>query len=264
MKPVILIDLSGTLHVEDEPTPGAVAALDRLRGSGLLFRFVTNTTKESSRRLLAKLRAIGFRIEPEEMFTSLTAAKKLIIKENLNPLMFLEDAGLEEFADCRSLIEGTHKNAVVIGLSPTHFNYDRMTEAFRILKDGGRFIAIHKGRYFERKDGLALGPGPFVAGLELASGVTAQLVGKPEPSFFRIALESLNADPKDAIMIGDDARDDVGGALSMGFLAGYLVKTGKYRPGDDYRVTGDTMLSEKVHVVNDFSTAVESILSRFA
>lgn len=31
-----LIDLSGTLHVEDDPTPNAVAALQRLSGKNLL------------------------------------------------------------------------------------------------------------------------------------------------------------------------------------------------------------------------------------
>jgi ribonucleotide monophosphatase NagD (HAD superfamily) len=35
-------------------------------------------------------------------------------------------------------------------------------------------------------------------------------------------------------MIGDDVRDDCGGAIAAG-LKGYLVRTGKYRSGDETR-----------------------------
>lgn len=34
-------------------------------------------------------------------------------------------------------------------------------------------------------------------------------------------------------MIGDDVRDDVGGAISAGLQAGILVRTGKYLAGDE-------------------------------
>lgn len=44
----LLVDLSGTLHVGDEATPGAAAALQALRQAGIAVRFVSNTSKESS------------------------------------------------------------------------------------------------------------------------------------------------------------------------------------------------------------------------
>ena len=36
-------------------------------------------------------------------------------------------------------------------------------------------------------------------------------------------------------MVGDDAEFDVAGALRAGVGAGVLVRTGKYRPGDESR-----------------------------
>ena len=42
----ILIDLSGTLHIEDHAIPGAVEALKKLISSNeYAIKFVTNTTK---------------------------------------------------------------------------------------------------------------------------------------------------------------------------------------------------------------------------
>lgn len=53
-----------------------------------------------------------------------------------------------------------------------------------MILDGAPLIAIHKARYYKRKDGLALGPGPFVTGLEYATDCKATVVGKPEKTFF--------------------------------------------------------------------------------
>ena len=70
--------------------------------------------------------------------------------------------------------------------------------------------AIHKGRRYERHDGLAMGPGepslfhdfsaknsliftgPFVVALEYASGKSATVVGKPQADFFYNALPSVS------------------------------------------------------------------------
>lgn len=248
----VLIDLSGTLHVEDTAITGAVAALQRLRqNSRYKIKFVTNTTKESSRLLNERLAKMNFDVAPSEVFTSLSAAKRLIEKESLRAMLFLEDVALEDFED----IDKTNPNAVVIGLAPSCFHYARLNEAFRLLLNGGKLIAIHKGRYYRVKDGLSLGPGPFVQALEFATGVKADVVGKPEKAFFLSALESLGEElqPSDAIMIGDDVRDDALGAINAGMRA-ILVRTGKYRTGDELQVSESSR-----NCVESFVEAVDLI-----
>lgn len=69
----------------------------RLRQSQMKLKFVTNTTKESKRVLLERLTKIGFDITADEIFTSLTAAKRLIEMRKLSPLMLVDDKALEEF-----------------------------------------------------------------------------------------------------------------------------------------------------------------------
>ena len=63
-------------------------------------------------------------------------------------------------------------------------------------------------RYYKRQDGLALGPGPFVSALEYATGAQAEVVGKPEASFFKQALDDINCELEDAVMIGDVSEGD--------------------------------------------------------
>jgi len=62
-------------------------------------------------------------------------------------------------------------------------------------------VAVHQGKYYKRAEGLALGPGCFVKGLEFATGRTAKVIGKPNPYFFEGAL--AGRDPASCVMIGD-------------------------------------------------------------
>ncbi|XP_037547812.1 haloacid dehalogenase-like hydrolase domain-containing protein 2 [Nematolebias whitei] len=246
----VLIDLSGTLHIEDSAVPGAQDALNRLRKASVSVKFVTNTTKESKRNLLERLQRLNFDLQEEEIFTSLSAARSLIEQKQHRPLLLVEDGALEDFTG----IDTSEPNAVVVGLAPDHFNYQTLNKAFRMILDGAPLIAIHKARYYKRKDGLALGPGPFVTGLEYATDRQATVVGKPEKTFFTQALADLGCSPSEAVMIGDDARDDVGGAQRAGML-GILVRTGKYRDGDENKIEPPPHLT-----CNSFPDAVEHIL----
>lgn len=249
---MVLIDLSGTLHIENTAIPGAVEALTRLRSANIPVKFVTNTTKESSNFLHNRLVKLGFDIKKEEIFSSLAAARRLIISRKLNPMLLIDSAANEDFED---LIQDNNKqNAVVVGLAPDKFHYEELNKAFRLLLDGASLIAIHKGRYYKRENGLSLGPGAFIAGLEYSANVKAEVVGKPTAEFFKAALE--NVPPEEAVMIGDDVKDDVAGAQAIG-IRGLLVQTGKYREGDE-----NTIEPPPTKVCNSFVQAVDYILKK--
>nr|XP_045218908.1 haloacid dehalogenase-like hydrolase domain-containing protein 2 [Macaca fascicularis] len=155
-------------------------------------------------------------------YSHLTAARSLLKQKQVRPMLLVDDRALPDFKG----IQTSDPNAVVIGLAPEHFHYQILNQAFWLLLDGAPLIAIHKARYYKRKDGLALGPGPFVTALEYATDTKATVVEKPE-TFFLEALRGTGCEPEEAVMIGDDCRDDVGGAQDVGML-GILVKTGKY------------------------------------
>ena len=58
------------------------------------------------------------------------------------------------------------------------------------------------------------------------------ILGKPAPSVFHLAAQTLGLRPEQVVMVGDDVIGDVGGAQSAG-CKGVLVQTGKYRVGDE-------------------------------
>lgn len=91
------------------------------------MRFITNATKISKSRLHAKLNKLGFEINLDEIFTSLTAARRLVEVENLRPYCLLQDEAKEDFDG----LDTTNPNAIVMGLAPDAMNYDCLNQAFR-------------------------------------------------------------------------------------------------------------------------------------
>ena len=51
--------------------------------------------------------------------------------------------------------------------------------------------------------------------------------------FFLFVMAGVEG--SEAVMVGDDMKDDVAGALNAGIGAGLLVRTGKYLPNDEYK-----------------------------
>ena len=246
----VLIDLAGVLHTGDDALPGAVRALDRLRASGLPLRFLTNTTRTPSAILFAKLRRMGFTLAASEIQTAALAARTLVRSRGLRPLWLVHPDIADEMGK-----SDDYPDIVVLGDMGTYFTYPILNHAFRLLMQGLPLMAMARNRYFMEPDGLSLDMGAFVAGLEYSAGVKAEITGKPAPAFFAAALSELGIGPADAVLIGDDLADDIGGAQAAG-IPGILVRTGKYRAGDDRHPE-----IRPAAVYDDFAAAVDALLA---
>ncbi len=118
------------------------------------------------------------------------------------------------------------------------FTYENLNRAFRMLKAGAALVAMHRNLHWRTDEGPTLDTGAFTLGLEAAAGVTAEVVGKPSPDFFRQAASLLGVPADRAAMVGDDVESDVLAAQAVG-LTGVLVRTGKFREEDLERASGD-------------------------
>ena len=85
--------------------------------------------------------------------------------------------------------------------------------------------------------------------LEIASGKQAIILGKPDHAFFEQALQSIGVPAHEAVMVGDDIENDIGGAQQAG-LRGVLVCTGKHNASSPQlkRIKPDAILPSIVDV----------------
>ena len=228
----LLLDIDGVLIVGNRPVPGAVQALDWLEEADIPFRCISNATRRSRSTIAARLAGFGFPVEPDLIVTPAAAAVRRIRGEGADSCHLVATGDVH-----RDLVSGgcrlvdTDTPFVVVGDAGAAWTYEAMNRAFRLLTDGACLLALERDRCWRDHDGLSLGAGPFVAGLEYAAGCTAELMGKPSPAFFRLALDDLGVPAESVLMIGDNPIADIEGAQGAG-CRGWLVRTGMYRDGD--------------------------------
>ena len=250
----VLIDISGTILIGEHAIPGAIDAIQKLQQrTNVKVLFLTNSST-SSLSLLGQLRKAGFDElaipNIDAIMTSVSATRNYLLQNNLRPYFLVEDELVEtDFVG----VNTNDPNCVVVGLARSKLNYEKLNGAFRLLtklkkadaesdnttisNPPPRLIAISRATHFLDSDHeLSLGPGGFVTLLEETVGVTAHVIGKPSPNFYQAAVSSLlgiEYDPSSTVMIGDDVKGDVSGALEAGLGCAILVKTGKYVTGDE-------------------------------
>lgn len=250
----VLIDISGTILIGEHAIPGAIDAIQKLQQqTNVKVLFLTNSST-SSMSLLEQLRTAGFDElaipKIDAIMTSVSATRNYLLQNNLRPYCLVEDELVEtDFVG----VNRNNPNCVVVGLARSKLNYEKLNGAFRLLtklkkadaesdnttisNPPPRLIAISRATHFLDSDHeLSLGPGGFVTLLEETVGVTAHVIGKPSPNFYQAAVSSLlgiEYDPSSTVMIGDDVKGDVSGALEAGLGCAILVKTGKYVTGDE-------------------------------
>lgn len=223
----VLFDLDGVLYIGSNAIKGAIEAVGRIQASGVLCRFITNTSTLSLASLQQKINALGFSIPANEIISA-PQATLLYLRHQHNPVcrLLLAEDTKKDFKEFQQ--SDTEANYIVIGDIGNAWSYPLLNDIFSALVNGAKLIAIHKNRFWQTEHGLQMDIGGFVTALEYASGVNAMIIGKPSPDFFQIALRDMGLNPTEVAIIGDDIDADIGGGQRCG-LKGILVRTGKYR-----------------------------------
>ncbi len=236
----LIFDIGGVLYVGEHPIDGAAQTIAMLQQRYPL-RFVTNTTRRTPDTILQKLHKMGFPVKAEELFTALDATRDYVRARNGSVYTVMTDEADRYF----DALKSDNPDFVVVGDAWLNFDYPRLNGAFRALQKGAKLIAAAKNRYFRDEDGaLSMDAGGFIAALEFAADTEARLIGKPSREFFHLAVESMNLQPDEVLMIGDDIESDIGGAQDAG-LRTALVKTGKFQPDDlDRDIRPDVVLPD--------------------
>jgi HAD superfamily hydrolase (TIGR01458 family) len=236
----VLLDIDGTLTVSWRPVPGAVEAVSRLRDAGLAVALVTNATSRTRAQIASALSEAGFQAGRDDIFTTAAITAAYLARKYPGARCCLLNSGevTEDLAGVTIVGgEGAVPDVVILGGAGPEFSYQALNQVFGHLLNGARLVAMSRTMYWRTETGLQLDTGAFLAGLEQAAGVQAEVTGKPSAAFFATALAAVGADPSEAVMVGDDIEADVLGAQRHG-LAGVLVRTGKYRPESERSASG--------------------------
>ncbi len=213
----IVCDLDGVLYRGNVEVPGAGAALHRLLSAGIGLVFVTNNSTKTSAEAAAKIHQLtGFEAREQDVVTSAQAAAHLLAADAPPTWLFgaagarrpLEAEGVPLVEDWRQA------EAVVAGLDPS-LTYESLTRTVMAVAGGARFIATNTDVTYPTPQGLWPGAGSLVAAVEAATGVTAEVAGKPHAAMRSLLRQRLSG--QRVSVVGDRPETD----LALGTAEGW-------------------------------------------
>ena len=258
----LVLDLDGVLVLKGALLAGAVEALAALDLRGIPYVIGTNMSIVSRATLAAELARGGLPVPAERIVTAASTAAALARRRyGAAPLYVMGSPdALTEFAGLRLLSydeaadAAVEAAAVIVGDAGDDFTARNIQSAFRLLRGGAGFVAMHKNRWWITPAGVLLDSGGYVAALEYGTERRALVTGKPSRAFFGEAVRMLagqggeaapsghgassRLSPREVAMVGDDLWNDIRGAQKAG-LRGVFVRSGKHGDAELARLAAE-------------------------
>jgi HAD superfamily hydrolase (TIGR01450 family) len=225
----LLIDLDGVVWIGRDPVPGSVEALRALRAAGKRIVFVTNNPGRLPQAYAERLRGLGVEVGVEQVVTAGVVVARLAA-EAAGPgggAFVIGAAPLKEMVTAAGarVLEGETARAADVVVVSGHrgFDYGELETAKFALDGGARLFATSHDPTMPFPGGELPGTGAVLAAVEVASGRSAEIAGKPESHLFEIAKEAAGGGR--LAMVGDRFSSDIEGGRRAG-LETVLVLSG--------------------------------------
>lgn len=226
----LVCDLDGVVYRGSRVIPGAPEAIAALRARGIKVVFATNNATHTVERYRARLSEIGIETAPDDIVTSAIVTVEEIKRRGWTDrsIYLVGGDGIKARcieADLR-LVDGSDAQEadVVIVSGTPELTYDDLRTAAFAVRNGAAFLATNADPTFPAPDGLWPGAGAIVAAIQVASGGTPEVMGKPHAPMMQAIARRLPAGARVAA-IGDQPGTDLSGARAMGW-ATILVLSG--------------------------------------
>lgn len=227
---LFLLDMDGTVNLGYDPIDGATEFLNTVIEQGKEYIFLTNNSSKSAMDYVEKMRALGFKCERENVFTSGMAAG-LFFKKN-KPASTVYVCGTQslkkELAGYGVNIspDGEGADTVLIGYD-TELDFNKIRTVCDLLDAGADYYAtncdmvcpIEGGRYLPDCGSLA-------DMLENAVKRRPKFLGKPDRAMIDIIAAEKDVPYENIAMVGDRIYTDVKAGINAG-VNSVLVLSGE-------------------------------------
>ena len=221
---LLCVDLDGVLYRGADPVPGVGPLLTERHAAGDQIAYITNNSFLRRAEYRARIESCGAPFSEEGLLTavSLVAARfhaagltRILVYGSEGLAAELRAAGLEarlpsEVADLPALAAWAPQG-VTVGLNRESTPRD-LELATAAVSAGAQLIAPNRDAAYPDPAELIPGTGAAVAALEAATGVTAQVVGKPAPELLLLAMKRAGVGADETLMIGDSPATDIASA----------------------------------------------------
>ncbi len=214
----LILDMDGVLWRGSEAIGDLKATFEDVSNAGLKFVFATNNATRTIGQYVELIKSFGVPVEPWQIVNSAIAAVEYLVKRfpNGGPVFIIGEQGIIEACNEYGFYPADTDALAVIAGFDRCLTFEKLRLATLLLRSGVPFIGTNPDRTFPTPEGLIPGAGSILAALTAASDVSPIIVGKPEPTMYRISLDRLHLPPDCVLVVGDRPETDIAGAQSLG------------------------------------------------
>ncbi len=209
-KKAFICDMDGVLYHGNRLLDGVKEFVQWLDAEKKKYLFLTNSSERSPQELSNKLKRLGVNVKPEHFYTSaLSTAYFLASQKKKGSVYVIGEAGLiNALYEAGFTMNNIDPDYVVVGES-LGYNFDTITTAVNLVNKGAKLIGCNPDLNGPTENGFAPATGSLIAPIELATGKKAYFLGKPNPLMMRHAINALNVQREDTVIIGDRMDTDI-------------------------------------------------------
>ena len=229
-KRLFLLDMDGTLYLDDALFPGTLPFLRRIREKGGRYLFLTNNSSRGADAYVDKLRLLGIESTPGDFLTSVDALILFLRKGDYQGKP-LYAAGTESFrsqlrqAGFTVTADRDEAEVLICGFD-TELTFQKLEDACILLNRGVEFLATNPDWVCPTWYGYVPDCGSVCEMLFRATGRRPKVIGKPQPEMALLAMESTGFPPEETILVGDRLYTDIACAANAG-IDSVLVLSGE-------------------------------------
>ncbi|HOE61536.1 MAG TPA: HAD-IIA family hydrolase [Kiritimatiellia bacterium] len=228
----IICDMDGVIYHGNALLPGTRPFIDWLRQSKTPFLFLTNSSERSPRELSEKLSRLGVLIEESHFYTSAMATAAFLASQTPGGSAYVigQPGLIHALYEAGFSINDVNPDYVVVGETPM-YTYETIKKSVSLVRNGAKLIGTNPDLTGPVEHGIIPACGALVAPIELATGMKAYFVGKPNPLMMRSALRLLGCPRESALIVGDRMDTDILSGIEAGMQT-VLVLSGVTRRED--------------------------------
>jgi len=229
----ILLDLDGTLYQEDHLFDFTLEFLSGLDRHNLKKIYLSNNSSKGRADYFTKLQSMGVKLVEDEIYSSGDATIDYLKRCTDHQRIFLMGTPSLEaaFTDAGFTLT-PDAQCVVMGFDKT-LTYEKLNQAYQLIKSGVPFIATHPDTLCPMKDdNFDIDLGALMQSLIYATGVEPVVIGKPYSPMIDGLLQKLSGnneehfDLQSLAIMGDRLYTDIRTGKENNFLS-ILVLTGE-------------------------------------
>lgn len=212
-----LIDMDGVLVRGQSLIEGAKEFIQTLKEKQRKFLVLTNNPKFTPQDLSHRLSILGLQIPVENIFTSAMAVGMFLKMQKPNGTAYvLGESGLTTAIHQAGYIITEYSPDYVVLGETNNYNFNQITQAVRLIRNGSRFIATNPDPLGPTESGIVPACGAMAALIEKATGIKPFFIGKPNPFMMRSAMNYLGVHSENTIIIGDRMDTDIVAGVQTG------------------------------------------------